>query len=332
MTALPLSLEGKRIWVAGHRGMVGSAIVRRLAREDCEVLTVSRAEVDLRRQDQVEQWMGRTRPDVVVLAAAKVGGILANATSQADFLYDNLMIEANVIRTAHSVGVRKLLALGSSCIYPRLATQPIREDSLLTGPLEPTNEGYAIAKIAGIKLCEMLRRQYGADFISVMPPNLYGQGDNFDPQTSHVLSALMHKIHVAKTRGDSEVDVWGSGNVFREFMYVDDLADACIFLLRNYSDGRLINAGSQSDLTIRALAAVIADVIGYTGAFRFDLSKPDGMPRKLMDSSRIAELGWAPRIDLRAGIAATYAWYTANLATAGGERIAAPLEAVGAAT
>lgn len=327
MSAIPISLEGKTIWVAGHRGMVGSAIVRRLARENCEVLTVSRTEVDLRRQDAVERWMTRARPDVVVLAAAKVGGILANATAQADFLYDNMMIEANVIKTAHSVGVQKLLALGSSCIYPRLAAQPIREDSLLTGPLEPTNEGYAIAKIAGIKLCEMLRRQYGADFISVMPPNLYGQGDNFDPQTSHVLSALLQKIHRAKRGG--EVEVWGSGNVLREFMYVDDLADACIFLLKNYSDGRLINAGSQTELTIRALAELIADVIGYKGGFRFDISKPDGMPRKLMDSSRIAELGWTPRTDLRTGIAATYAWYLANFATDGAS---SPPEAVDAVT
>jgi GDP-L-fucose synthase len=325
MTTLPFTLKGRSIWVAGHRGMVGSAIVRRLKREDCEVLTASRAEVDLRRQADVEQWMTHVRPNVVVLAAAKVGGIQANATAQADFLYDNLMIETNVINTAHQVGVQKLLALGSSCIYPKLATQPIKEESLLTGPLEPTNEGYAIAKIAGIKLCEMLRRQYDDDFISVMPPNLYGPGDNFDPQTSHVLAALIHKIHCAKISGSGHVDVWGSGNVFREFMHVDDLADACIHLLQNYSDSQPINAGSQSDLTIRALAGVIAEVIGYNGVFHYDRSKPDGTPRKLMDSSRLAELGWAPRTDLRSGISATYDWYLENVAAAQSGRTKAAL-------
>ncbi|BBF93865.1 GDP-L-fucose synthase [Blastochloris tepida] len=302
-------LSGKRVFVAGHRGMVGSAIVRRLAQEDCAVLTVGRADVDLRRQDDVEAWMNRARPDVVLLAAAKVGGILANDTYPADFLYDNLMIEANVIHTAFRVGVAKLLFLGSSCIYPKFAPQPITEDALLTGALEPTNEWYAIAKIAGIKLAQAYRRQHGCDFISAMPTNLYGPGDNFDLASSHVLPALIRKAHEAKLRGDSEIVLWGSGTPRREFLHVDDCADACVHLMKTYSGAEHVNVGSGEDISIRDLAELVCGIVGFRGRIVHDLSKPDGTPRKLMSADRLRSLGWQPRIGLCDGVAATYAWF-----------------------
>ncbi|GIX17756.1 MAG: GDP-L-fucose synthase [Rhodothalassiaceae bacterium] len=302
-------LAGKRVFVAGHRGMVGSAIVRRLQRENCELLTVSREELDLRDQQAVHAWFAKMRPHAVFLAAAKVGGILANDTYPADFLYDNLVIAANVIHAAFACGVEKLLFLGSSCIYPKQAPQPIPEDALLTGPLEPTNEWYAIAKIAGIKLCQAYRKQHGADFISAMPCNLYGPGDNFDLEKSHVIPALMRKMHEAKMRREEAVIVWGTGRPLREFLHVDDLADALVFLMRHYSDAPHVNVGAGSDISIAELARLIARVVGFGGRIRFDPSKPDGTPRKLLDVSRITHLGWTPRISLEEGLAQTYAWF-----------------------
>ncbi|HEX9790130.1 MAG TPA: GDP-L-fucose synthase, partial [Kiloniellales bacterium] len=268
------SLAGRRVWVAGHRGLVGSAIQRRLAREECEVLTVGRSDVDLRRQTDVEDWLADQRPDVVVVAAAKVGGILANSTQPAEFLYDNLAIEANIIEGARRTSVAKLVFLGSSCIYPKLAPQPMPESSMLTGPLEPTNEWYAIAKIAGIKMCQAYRAQYGSDFISAMPTNLYGPGDNFDLASSHVLPALMRKVHEAKAASEKTVEIWGSGKPLREFLYVDDCADAIIYLLKHYSGNEHVNVGSGEETSIAALARTIADVIGYGGKFHYDKSKP----------------------------------------------------------
>ncbi|HEX6144281.1 MAG TPA: GDP-L-fucose synthase [Geminicoccaceae bacterium] len=305
----PFELRGRRVWVAGHRGMVGSALVRRLADEDCEILTVGRQECDLRRQDQVDDWMRGARPEVVIVAAAKVGGILANDTYPADFLYDNLMIEANVIHGAHRTGAAKLLFLGSSCIYPKLAPQPMTEDALLTGPLEPTNEWYAIAKIAGIKLCQAYRRQHGADFISAMPTNLYGPGDNFDLMSSHVVPALIRKMHEAKLAGLREVEVWGTGRPRREFLHVEDLADACVHLLRHYSAEMHVNVGCGEDLPIGELADVVRRVVGFEGGLRFDPSKPDGTPRKLLDTSRLTALGWRPRVPLEAGLESAYRWF-----------------------
>jgi len=278
---------GKRVWVAGHRGMVGSAVVRRLASEDVEVLTAGRQVCDLVRQDQVESWLERHRPDVVVLAAAKVGGILANATYPAAFIYDNLMIETNVVHAAHRVGVEKLLFLGSSCIYPKYAPQPMAEHTLLTGPLEPTNEWYAVAKIAGIKLCQAYRHQYGDSFIAAMPTNLYGPGDNFDLETSHVLAALLRKAHDVKESGGGELELWGSDTPRREFLHVDDMADACIFLLKHYDGAEPVNIGCGEDLSIRELAELILDVVGVDAGLRFDRSKPDGTPRKLLDVRRL---------------------------------------------
>jgi GDP-L-fucose synthase len=294
--------------------MVGSAVVRRLAAEDCTVITAGRDEVDLRRQEAVEAWMDRVRPQAVFLAAAKVGGILANDTQPAPFLYENLMIEANVIEAARKSGVEKLLFLGSSCIYPRLASQPIAEEALLTGPLEPTNEWYAVAKIAGIKLAQAYRRQYGCDFISVMPTNLYGPNDNFDPVTSHVAAALLARIHAAKQAGAPSITLWGSGTPLREFMHVDDLADALVFLMRHYSAEPHINAGSGQETTIRGLAELIAEVVGWQGDLAFDPTKPDGTPRKLMDSSKLAALGWRPGLTLREGYRRTYDWYLRTVA------------------
>jgi GDP-L-fucose synthase len=308
------SMAGKRVWVAGHRGMVGGAIVRRLATENCDVVTVSRSDVDLKDQAAVRRWVEKTKPDAVFLAAAKVGGILANDTYPADFLYDNLMIEANVIEASYRVGVEKLVFLGSSCIYPKFAQQPIREDSLLTGALEPTNEWYAIAKIAGIKLAQSYRKQYGADFICAMPTNLYGPGDNFDLNSSHVMPALIRKAHQAMLRGDKEIVVWGTGTPRREFLHVDDCADACVHLMKAYSDFEHVNVGSGEDLTILELMQLVCDVVGYAGAIVHDLSKPDGTPRKLMSADKIRELGWAPRIGLRQGITATYDWFLSNVA------------------
>lgn len=318
------SLKGKGVWVAGHRGMVGSAIVDRLKKEDCEILAVSRGEVDLRRAEQVEAWMERVRPNAIVLAAARVGGIFANDSSPADFIYDNLMIEANVIDAARRFGVEKLIFLGSSCIYPRLAAQPITESALLSGPLEKTNEWYAIAKISGVKLCQAYRRQHGCDFISAMPTNLYGPRDNFDLMTSHVLPALIAKAHVAKEERAASLDVWGSGSPRREFLYVDDAADAVVHLMKHYSGEEHVNIGTGVDLPIADLAQLVCDVVGFRGALRFDVSKPDGTPRKLLDVSRIAELGWRPRVSLEDGIERTYLWYLQNEA---GPRVRAHVEA-----
>ena len=299
------NLSGKRVFVAGHRGMVGSAIVRRLASENCDVLTAGRAELDLMDQAAVRGWMAREKPDVVVVAAAKVGGILANNTYPADFLYNNLMIEANLIQASHAVNVGKLLFLGSSCIYPKFAPQPITEDALLTGPLEETNEWYAIAKIAGIKLCEAYRVQHGVDYISGMPTNLYGPGDNYNLETSHVMPALIRKVHNAKKIGGT-VEVWGTGTPRREFMHADDCADACVHLLKNYSGREHVNIGYGSDVSILELTQLVMEVVGYEGEIVHDLSKPDGTPRKLMDSSRLHGLGWTPRIALKEGIADAY--------------------------
>jgi len=302
-------LAGRRVWVAGHRGMVGSALCRRLARESCEVVTVGRGEVDLRRQSEVEAWMAATRPELVFVASATVGGIHANSTRPAEFIYDNLMIEANIIQAAHKLAVRKLLFLGSSCIYPREAIQPITEEALLTGPLEPTNQWYAVAKIAGIKLCQAFRRQYGCDFISAMPTNLYGIGDNFDPMGSHVVPALMLKIERAKRSGAEAVEIWGSGTPRREFLYCDDLADALVFLMRRYSEESHINVGCGADVTIRELAELLAEVIGFEGRFDFDTSKPDGMPRKLLNVDRLTTLGWRAETPLRQGVEQAYRWF-----------------------
>jgi GDP-L-fucose synthase len=309
---VPYSLKGKKVWVAGHRGMVGSAIVRRLADEDCEIVTVGRDRADLRDQAQVRSWMEEVRPQVIFLAAAKVGGIVANATLPADFLYDNLMIEANIIEGAHRIDTEKLIFLGSSCIYPKFAPQPISEDALLTGPLEPTNEWYAIAKIAGIKLCQAYRRQYGRDYISGMPTNLYGLFDNFDLTSSHVLPALIRKAHEAKLRGDSELVIWGTGTPRREFLYADDCADALVHLAKTYSGDEHVNVGSGSDVTIFELAEIVKEVVGFTGEIVRDTSKPDGTPRKLMSGDKLRELGWHPRVDLHQGIANSYQWFLNN--------------------
>ena len=305
--------DRSRIFVAGHRGLVGSAIVRRLARDGCEnLITRSRSMLDLRRQADVEKFFESEQPEYVFLAAAKVGGILANSTYPADFLLDNLAIQNNVIPAAWRSGVRKLLFLGSSCIYPKLAPQPIREDALLTGPLEPTNEWYAIAKIAGIKLAQAYRRQHGFNAISLMPTNLYGPGDNFDLQSSHVLPALIRKFDEARGAGAPEVTVWGSGAPRREFLHVDDVADAAVFLMNHYDDGEIVNVGTGSDVTIAELASVVQRITGYDGRIVFDTSKPDGTPRKLLDISRLTALGWTAKIPLEQGIASTYDWYRAN--------------------
>ena len=299
-------LAGKRVYVAGHRGMVGSALVRRLAREGCHVLTATRAELDLTRQADVEAWMEKERPDAVFLAAAKVGGILANDSFPADFLYDNLILEANIIHAAHTVGVEKLLFLGSSCIYPKFADQPIVEEALLTGALEPTNEWYAIAKIAGIKLCQAYRRQHGRDFISAMPTNLYGPGDNFDLASSHVMPALIRKAHEAKLGRKPEITVWGTGTPRREFLHVDDCADACVHLMKTYSGDGHINVGSGEDITILDLTRLVCRIVGYDGTIVHDLTKPDGTPRKLMSADKLRALGWMPTIGLEDGVADAY--------------------------
>lgn len=300
------TLNGKRVFVAGHRGMVGSAIVRRLECEGCTVITSNRSDLNLVRQDQVDAFFLQMRPQAVFMAAAKVGGIHANATFPADFLYDNLLIAANVTRAAFATGVEKMLFLGSSCIYPKYAPQPIAETALLTGALEPTNEWYAVAKIAGIKLAQAYRRQHGCDFISAMPTNLYGPGDSFNLDTSHVLPALIRKAHEAKIAGDPTFSVWGTGSPMREFLHVDDCADALVHIMQCYSDHEHINVGSGREISIQDLAALVAKVVGFSGGIAFDNAKPDGTPRKLMCSAKLTSLGWEPRISLRDGIADTY--------------------------
>ena len=310
--ASPYSLSGKRVWVAGHRGMVGSALVRRLQSEDCELLCVGRDEADLRRQSDVEAWLDEARPQAVFVAAATVGGILANSTRPAEFIYDNLAIETNVVQAAWAAGVEKLLLLGSSCIYPKLAPQPMAEDALLSGPLEPTNQWYAIAKIAGIMMCRAYRAQYGCDFIAAQPTNLYGPNDNFDLASSHVLPALIAKAHAAKSGYVPSLEVWGSGTPRREFLYVDDAADALVFLMKNYSGTDQINVGTGHDLTIRELAETVIDVVGFNGDLAFDASQPDGTPRKLLDVGRLTALGWTAKTELRDGVERTYRWYLDN--------------------
>lgn len=313
MASTPFELKGKTVFVAGHGGMVGGALVRRLARENVELLTVTRSEVDLRNQAAVFSWFAHKRPQVVFLAAAKVGGIVANNTLRGEFIYDNLVIATNVIHTAYVHAAEKLMFLGSSCIYPRLAPQPLREDSMLTGPLEPTNEPYAIAKIAGIKMVEAYRSQYDADFINVMPTNLYGPGDNYHLEHSHVVAALIRRFHEAKLSGASNVTVWGTGTPRREFLYVDDLADACIHLMKNYSSAELVNIGIGEDITIAEFARMVARVVGYTGEISFDPSRPDGTPRKLLDVSRLAKLGWRASTSLEDGIRLAYQAYRTDL-------------------
>ena len=303
------SLEGRRVFVTGHRGMVGSACLRRLRREDCQILVAERAELDLTRQAEVERWMARQKPDVVIVAAAKVGGILANDSFPADFLYQNLMIESHLIHAAHLTAVQKLLFLGSSCIYPREAAQPIREEALLTGPLEKTNEWYAIAKIAGIKLCQAYRKQFGADFISAMPCNLYGPNDNFHPTGSHVIPALLRRFHEARAGNAESVICWGTGTPRREFLFVDDLADACVFLLKSYSGIEHVNVGVGDDISIKDLAEKIKSVTGYEGALVWDHSKPDGTMLKRMDVSRINDLGWRATTSFADGLKAAYDWF-----------------------
>jgi GDP-L-fucose synthase len=301
--------DGKRVFVAGHRGMVGSAVVRRLGQEGCEILTAGRDELDLMNQAAVRSWFAEHKPDAVVLAAAKVGGILANDTYPADFLYDNLMIETNVIEAAFRSGVGRLLFLGSSCIYPKFAEQPIAEDSLLTGALEPTNEWYAIAKIAGIKLCQAYRRQHGVDYISAMPTNLYGPGDNYNLESSHVIPALIRKAHEAKLAGEPSMMIWGTGTPMREFLHTDDCADALVHLLKVYSGDEHVNIGSGEDMTIEALARLVMDVVGFEGELEKDLSKPDGTPRKLMQADKLRALGWKPKINMREGLEDAYRWF-----------------------
>jgi GDP-L-fucose synthase len=309
MASVPFELKGKSIYVAGHRGMVGAALVRRLAREDVKLVTVERREVDLCNQAAVFDWFARVRPQVVFLAAAKVGGIVANNTLRAEFIYDNLAIAANVIHAAHQNGAEKLMFLGSSCIYPKLAPQPLREDTVLSGPLEPTNEPYAIAKIAGIKMAEAYRRQYGSDFISVMPTNLYGPGDNYHPELSHVVAALIRRFHEAKVAGAKNVVVWGTGTPRREFLYIEDMADACVHLMKTYSGADLINIGTGEDIAIAEFARVVAEIVGYRGDISYDTSRPDGTPRKLLDVSRLTNQGWRARTTLKDGITRTYAQF-----------------------
>jgi GDP-L-fucose synthase len=302
-------LSGLRVYVAGHGGMVGQALLRRLAREDCQIVTAGRGELDLTRQTECEGWFAQHKPDAVFMAAAKVGGILANDTYPADFLYDNLAISMNVAEAARRSGVKKFIYLGSSCIYPREALQPMREEALLSGALEPTNQWYAIAKIAGLKLCAAYRRQYGVDFISAQPTNLYGPGDSYDLKMSHVIPALLAKMHYAKTTHASEVEIWGSGCPKREFMFVEDLADALVFLMTHYSAESHVNVGTGRDVSIAELAALLKDVVGFDGALRYNLDQPDGAPRKLLDVSLLSSLGWTSKVGLREGLEQTYKAY-----------------------
>jgi GDP-L-fucose synthase len=313
MANVPFDLKGKKVFVAGHRGMVGSALMRRLAREDVEILTVDRSEVDLLDQAATNRWFADARPQVVLHAAAKVGGIVANNTLRAEFIYENLLIATNVIHAAHVNEVEKLLFLGSSCIYPKLAAQPIREDSLLTATLEPTNEPYAIAKIAGLKMAQAYRHQYGSDFISIMPTNLYGPGDNYHPQYSHVVPGLIRRFHEARQVGAPEVVVWGTGTPRREFLYVDDMADASIHLVKTYSSEELVNVGTGEDITIAEFAKVVSEIVGYVGKTTFDTSKPDGTPRKLLDVRRLAKLGWRASTSLADGIRLAYRAYLSKI-------------------
>jgi GDP-L-fucose synthase len=317
LNRMKFDLSGKRVWVAGHGGLVGSALLRRLQRENCDVLTVGRNSVDLRRQADTENWLGEARPNLIFLAAATVGGILANETYPADFLYDNTMIAFNILEAALRTNVEKIVFLGSSCIYPRMARQPIRETALLTGPLESTNEWYAIAKIAGLKLAQAYRRQYGRDFVSAMPTNLYGPRDNFDLDSSHVLPALIRKTHEAMRAGCKELTIWGTGAVRREFLYVDDCADALVFLSKYYSEEQHINLGSGDEISIIDLARLIAEVVGFEGRIVCDTSRPDGTPRKLMWAGRLAQLGWKPKVSLREGIEQTYRWFLDNRSDGG---------------
>lgn len=312
---MDFDLRGKRIWVAGHAGMVGSALVRALSKEGCKLIAPA-TRLDMRRQRDVESWMAEARPDGIFLAAALVGGIKSNNARPAEFLYDNLAIEANVVDAAYRAGVGKLMLLGSSCIYPKLAPQPMAEDALLTGPLEPTNEWYALSKIAGIKLCQAYRRQYGCNYISVMPTNLYGPGDNFDLEHSHVIPGLIRKLHDAKKSNQSKIVAWGTGAPRREFMHVEDMASACIFLMKTYSDETHINIGTGIDLTIRELATLIGSIVGFEGEILFDPSQPDGTPRKLLDVSKLQALGWHHEIELPAGLEQTYGWFRGNYQTA----------------
>lgn len=305
-------LQGKRIYVAGHRGLVGSALMRRLAREDCGVLTVDHRELDLTRQRETEEWLRAARLDAVFLAAGKVGGIAVNERLQFDFLADNLAIALNVIHGAHAADVQRLVFFGSSCIYPRLAAQPMSEDMILTGPLEPTNEGYAVAKLAGLKLVEKVRRQYGVDYVSILPSNVYGPNDNYDPLSGHVPAALIRRFDEAKRTGAPAVTIWGTGRARREFLSADDLADASVFVLQHYSDEVPLNIGTGEDITIADFAHLVAEVVGYTGAIKFDTSRPDGMSRKLLDISRLASLGWRPQTTLRDGLRAAYADFRAR--------------------
>ena len=309
MARTPFELKGKAVFVAGHRGMVGSALARRLAQEDVELITVSRSDLDLRDQAAVFEWFACNTPQVVFLSAAKVGGIVANNTLRAEFLYDNLAIAANVIHASYLNHAEKLMFLGSSCIYPKLASQPLREDYMLTGSLEATNEPYAIAKIAGIKMAEAYRSQYGCDFISVMPTNLYGPNDNYHPEYSHVVAALIRRFHEAKLAGHSNVVVWGSGTPRREFLYVDDMADACIHLMKTYSSGDMVNIGTGEDITIAEFARLVASAVGYAGEISYDSSRPDGTPQKLLDVSRLSNLGWRARTSLEDGIRLAYRAY-----------------------
>ena len=325
---VPFELRGRRVFVAGHRGMVGAAIARRLASEDCELLTADRKRLDLTRQSEVEHWFGDNRPDAVFLAAARVGGIHANDVYPADFIVDNLQIELNVMRSAFAAQVKKLVFLGSSCIYPKLAPQPMTEDMLLSGPLEPTNQWYAVAKIAGIKLAQAYRRQHGADFVSVMPTNLYGPGDNYHPQDGHVPAALIRRFHEAKVAKSPSVTVWGTGTPRREFLAVDDLADACVFVMKHYSGDEFLNVGTGEDITIAEFARLVAEVVGYGGALSFDTSRPDGTPQKLLDVSKLSALGWRANTPLRGGLKLTYADFLAGGGRMGSRTADRPIEGI----
>lgn len=312
-TTYSFPLKGRRVWVAGHRGLVGSALCRRLERESCDILTVPREELDLTRQADVEAWMAENRPQAVFIAAAKVGGIFANDNYPAQFLYQNLSIQTNIVHAAWKLEVEKVMLLGSSCTYPKMAPQPIAESSLMEGPLEPTNQWYSVAKIAGVKMCEAYRKEYGCDFISVMPANLYGPGDNFDPVTGHVIPGLIRRFHEAKVNGAPWVEIWGTGTPRREFLHVDDMADGCIHLMERYSEPDLINLGTEREISIGETARLIAQVVGYPGELRFNTDKPDGAPRKVLKVEKLAGTGWRAGTDFEAGLRQTYSWFQENI-------------------